>query len=162
MAFSGKVFTVTGGASGIGFATAKIISKKGGAVSIADVDSAALERADAYFKIENVPYMITKVDISKRDQVEAWIKATVDKYGRLDGAANVAGVVGKNHGTEPVSKLDDDEWHRILGVNLTGCMYCLRAELNAIEKGGAIVNVASIHGLKGRLRNCTFRTETNK
>lgn len=151
MTMQGKVFAITGGASGIGLATAKTISKRGATVCIADVDPKALEDAEAYFSTQNVPFSITKVDVSKREEVNAWIKSIVEKYGRLDGAANVAGVIGKDHGKASVAELDDDEWHKIISVNLTGLMYCLRAELRNIVDGGSIVNVSSIHGIKGML-----------
>jgi len=94
--------------------------------------------------------MITKVDVSKRAQVDAWVESIVAAHGRLDGAANAAGVIGKGHGITPVAELEDSEWDKIIGVNLTGTMYCLRAELRHVVAGGSIVNVSSIHGLKGQ------------
>ncbi|KAI1482923.1 3-oxoacyl-reductase [Daldinia eschscholtzii] len=145
----GKVFAITGGASGIGFATAQILSKRGGIVCIADVDPVAISKAEEYFTNQNAPFTVTKVDVSKREEVESWIDGIVQKYGKLDGAANVAGIIGKHHGIREVADLDDDEWHKIIAVNLTGTMYCLRAELRKIVDGGSIVNVSSIHGLQG-------------
>ena len=147
----GKVFAITGGASGIGLATAKKISGQGATVCLADVDPQAIQQAEEFFKEKNVPFMVTKVDVSQREEVDSWIDSIVEKYGRLDGAANVAGIIGKAHGTAGVAELDDDEWHRIIAVNLTGMMYCLRAELRKIADGGSIVNISSIHGLKGEL-----------
>ncbi|KAI0200993.1 short-chain dehydrogenase [Astrocystis sublimbata] len=149
MALEGKVIAVTGGASGIGFATAKIISDRGATVCIADVDPDAINRAENYFQPLNVPFRITKVDISARAEVESWINGIVAEFGKLDGAANIAGITGNHHGLREVKDLDDTEWDRIIAVNLTGTMYCLRAELQKISDGGSIVNVASIHGLKG-------------
>ncbi|KAL7625590.1 Short-chain dehydrogenase/reductase aba4 [Parahypoxylon ruwenzoriense] len=145
----GKIIAVTGGASGIGFATAQILSKRGATVCIADVDPAAMNKAEEYFTNLNVPFTMTKVDVSKRDEVDSWIDGIVQKYGRLDGAANVAGIIGKHHGVRGVADLDDDEWDKIIAVNLTGTMYCLRAELRKVVDGGSIVNVSSIHGLQG-------------
>lgn len=95
--------------------------------------------------------MISKVDIANKQEVDSWIAEIQDKHGRLDGAANVAGVVGKDHGKNSVAELNDDEWHKIIGVNLTGLMYCLRGELNTISDGGSIVNMASIHATTGQL-----------
>ncbi|KAI0552499.1 short-chain dehydrogenase [Xylaria curta] len=149
MALAGKVLAVTGGASGIGFATAQILSQRGATVCIADVDPEAMKKAEEYFQPLNVPFSITKVDISRREEVESWINGIVEQFGKLDGAANVAGIVGKHHGLREVKELDDGEWDRIIAVNLTGTMYCLRAELQKISDGGSIVNVSSIHGFKG-------------
>jgi len=122
MALAGLVFGVTGGASGIGFATAQILSARGATVCIADVDPEAIKQAEVYFSPLDVPYTITKVDISKRQEVESWIDGIIEKFGKLDGAANVAGVIGKHHGVREVKDLDDDEWNRIIAVNLTGTM----------------------------------------
>lgn len=146
---SGKVFAITGGASGIGLATAKILATRGATVCIADVDPVALKEAESLFGSHGLPFMVTKVDVSKRTQVDSWIESIIKTHGRLDGAANVAGVIGKDHGIAAVSELEDEEWDKIIGVNLTGTMYCLRAELRNIADGGSIVNVSSIHGLKG-------------
>ncbi|KAI3543955.1 short-chain dehydrogenase [Colletotrichum filicis] len=145
----GKVYAFTGGASGIGLATAKIIAKRGATVCLADIDPEALEQANAYFTEQQTPFSVTKVDVSVKYEVETWIDGILKQFGRLDGAANVAGVIGKHHGIRAVADLEDDEWHKIIAVNLTGCMYCLRAELRNIADGGSIVNVASIHGIKG-------------
>jgi NAD(P)-dependent dehydrogenase (short-subunit alcohol dehydrogenase family) len=149
MSLQGKVFAITGGASGIGLATAKILAKREAIICLADVNIEALKVAEEYFSEQGVSCMTTQVDISKRVDVDSWIESIVQKHGRLDGAANVAGIIGRAHGTQAVTDLEDDEWHRIIAVNLTGTMYCLRAELRNIVDGGSIVNTASIHGIKG-------------
>lgn len=56
---------------------------------------------------------------------------------------------GKAHGMTKITELEDEEWHRIIGINLTGLMYCLRAELHKISDGGSIVNISSIQGVMG-------------
>ena len=152
----GKVYAVTGGASGIGFATAKLLAQRGAIPCIADIDPQAMEVTKAYFTEQGVPFMITKVDVSQRDQVDSWVQSIVKEHGRLDGACNSAGVIGKSHGVTPVKDLEDSEWHKIIGVNLTGTMYCLRAQLQNIADKGSIVNITSIHGLKGRAQLVTL------
>jgi len=147
----GKVFAITGGASGIGLATAKILSGRGATVCIADIDTDALKAAEDYFNPLERGFSATHLDVTRRLDVDAWINRIVDEFGRLDGAANVAGTIGKCHGVTPVTQMDDAEWDRIIAVNLTGLMYCLRAELRKIVDGGSVVNVASVHGVKGKL-----------
>ena len=113
----------------------------------------ALDAAETHFgsKITFVPYKISQVDVSNKQQVVDWIADIKKTFHRLDGAANIAGIIGKDHGIKPVAELDDDEWDTIIGVNLTGLMYCLRAELKNIADGGSIVNMASIHATTGKV-----------
>lgn len=149
MSLSGKVFAITGGSSGIGLASAKALSERGATVCIADINDSTLAEVGTYFKEKGVKHSITKVDVSKRNQVDKWIEDVVAQFGRLDGAANIAGVMTRDHAKGKVVDIEDDEWDRIISINLTGCMYCLRAELRHIVDGGSIVNMASIHGTQG-------------
>ncbi|ATY64251.1 short chain dehydrogenase family [Cordyceps militaris] len=152
----GRVFAVTGGASGIGLATARLLLQRGATVCVADVDPHALKAAAAYFADRGKQCDVERVDVSRRAQVDAWIAGIVARHGRLDGAANVAGVIGKCHGVAPVAELEDEDWDAIIAVNLTGTMYCMRAQLRNIERGGSIVNVSSIHGLKGFAKHAAY------
>lgn len=145
----GKIVGITGGSSGIGLATAKLLSSRGATVCIADISQASLATAESHLATLKVPFSVTQVDVSKRPEVDAWIDEIVSKFGKLDGAVNCAGVIGKHHGITKITELEDDEWHRIISVNLTGMMYCLRAELRKISDGGSIVNISSIQGVMG-------------
>ena len=146
----GKVIAVTG-LCGIGLAVAKILRQRGALLSLADISEKALESAFDALGGSTDTVICRTVDVGDRSQVELWIAETVRKFGRLDGAANMAGYIGKHHGIRDLAEQDDGEWDRIMRVNLTGMMYCLRAELGAMKgkKRGAIVNAASIQGLQG-------------
>lgn len=151
MSLTGKVLAVTGAGSGIGLATVKILAERGAIVAASDITQSGLEALKTHFTQQGTTsFLVTKVDVSKRAEVESWIDQIVTKFGQLDGAANVAGYIGKDHGVKAVSELDDEEWDQIMAVNLKGCMFCLRKELQHIVDGGSIVNVASIHATTGK------------
>lgn len=140
----GKVIAITGAASGIGLATAKLLASRGAILSLADLNEEALKKA--VHSLEGEKHMTTVVDVRKSSSVNDWINATVEKLGKLDGAANIAGVppMGK-----AVADASDADWDFIMNVNARGVFYCMRAELNNIKDGGSIVNAASVAGLKG-------------
>src|ERR1700761_3220825 len=96
-AVSNKVIAITGGASGIGLATAHLLASRGALLSLADLNAAALDKAAASIKSQtrDASIITHAVDVRNVSQVDEWIAATVSNYGRLDGAVNLAGVIGK-------------------------------------------------------------------
>jgi NAD(P)-dependent dehydrogenase (short-subunit alcohol dehydrogenase family) len=145
----GKVFAISGGASGIGLATAEILHRRGASVAIGDIDPETLQTDPARV-------VCTSLDVSKRPSVEDWISGIVEKFGKLDGAANCAGVIGKHHGTRKLEDLEDGQWDLIIGVNLTGMMYCMRAQLKAIKGPGSVVCVSSVQGTIGFAKHAAY------
>lgn len=130
---------------------------RGARVSIADVQEQALKDAEASIKSEYPTAEVTTslVDVRNSESVVDWINATVKHFGRLDGAANLAGVFkARTNGT--VENEDDQNWDFMLGVNLTGVMHCLRAELPHLKSGGSIVNAASILGIQGAAGSAAY------
>ncbi|OBR09541.1 ABA4 protein [Colletotrichum higginsianum IMI 349063] len=154
--FNGKVIAITGAASGIGLETALILAGRGATLSLADIHSEGLQQLQARLLSDhNVQVLITTLDVRNVEDVEAWVQQTVSRYGRLDGVANLAGVIPKSLGQRGVSEQDLDEWDRVLSVNLTGLMHCLRAELKAISDNGSVVTASSIAGSTGRRNNAS-------
>lgn len=155
--FEGKVIAVTGAASGIGLATAHLLASRGAKLSLADISGEPLasNAADITSKHQTEVLHIA-VDVRNHQQVEKWIQQTKQRFGKLDGAANLAGVIPKSIGKKGVGEQDFEEWDFVLGVNLTGVMHCMRAQLDEIVSGGAIVNAASVAGLIGRANNASY------
>ena len=142
MSLADKVAVVTGGARGIGAATVAALAAVGARVMIGDVESSA-GRATA----QELGCGFVHADVSKAPEVERLMQAAVDRFGGLDVLINNAGIVLAK------SALDtsEEEWDRVLAVNLKGAWLCARAAapLMARRGGGSIVNVASNAGLVG-------------
>ncbi len=139
-----KVVVVTGAASGIGEATARRFSREGAMVVLADRDAAALQRVAAELPEDRTRVQV--VDIAKSAAAEGLIAAAIDAFARLDVLVNNAGV---HLAADPVD-IDDDQWRRVMGVNLDGVFYGCRAAIPHLEKTrGSIVNTASVSGLGG-------------
>jgi NAD(P)-dependent dehydrogenase (short-subunit alcohol dehydrogenase family) len=146
--FANKVAIVTGGASGIGRATAVAFAREGAAVVIADVSIKEGEEAVNAIRKAMGEAVFLKCDVSRADDVSALVEATIKAYGRLDFACNNAGIEGRQASTVAIA---EEEWDRTLNVNLKGIWQCMRYELpHMLKQGkGAIVNMASIAGLVG-------------
>jgi len=162
--FQGKVIAITGAASGIALATAKMLASRGAIISLADVNEPHLIAAAKEIASTGGEVSTTVLDVRDRKAVEAWIGGTVEKHGRLDGAANLAGVIGKQSGKANIEDIEDEDWDFVLGVNLVGILNCLRAEIKAMgnpkesgkEKGTSIVNAASLLGMMSQSKNAAY------
>jgi NAD(P)-dependent dehydrogenase (short-subunit alcohol dehydrogenase family) len=113
----------------MGFATAALLLSQGAKVSIADVSEKALaEAATRLDEIKNCTtdssgdFMTTQVDVRKVDQVDEWIKRTVERFGKLDGGVNLAGVIPKGINVDRLEEMPDEDWQFVMDVNLSGGM----------------------------------------
>jgi len=144
----GKTAIITGGASGIGEASVKVFAREGAMITIADINEAQGEKLARMIKEMSSDALFVRTDISSREDVEMMVKKTVEHFGRLDCAFNNAGLEGKQATTAEIS---EDEWDRIMGINLKGAWFCMKYEIEYMLKhgGGAIVNTSSAAGLMG-------------
>jgi NAD(P)-dependent dehydrogenase (short-subunit alcohol dehydrogenase family) len=140
----GKAVVITGGASGIGAATARRCAAEGARVVIADIQDgaaviAARHASDVRFH---------RTDVSLAAQVEGLMHAVVAQHGRLDVLINAAGIGGGSAATADYNEADFD---RVIAINLKGVFLCMKYALVHMrtQSGGAIVNIASILGLVG-------------
>lgn len=156
MSLKDKVIVITGAASGMGLETARLFASKGAKLSLADIQAEALKALETELVETGAQILTMVVDVSKRAQVENWIKTTVDTFGKLDGCANLAGVIGKQSNVVPIEDVDDDDWDFIYGVNVIGIRNCLRAQVPHMNAGGSIVNASSILGLMGAANNLAY------
>lgn len=156
--FDQMIIAVTGAASGIGAAVAHYLAARGASLSLADIDGAALASLSSSLmtSFPEIRIIFKVVDVQNLQDVRAWMSETVEELGRLSGAANLAGIVGKSVGKATTSELDKEEWDRVIGVNLTGLFHCLKEELRVIEDGGSIVNAASVAALVGSPMNSSY------
>lgn len=151
-----KVFCITGGASGMGLATARILAaKKAKAICIGDFNEANFEAVRKELQEINSSTEIetTKIDVSSSSSVSSWITHIVEKFGGLDGALNAAGIaqpVGARK-SPAILEESDDMWRRTIGINLEGVFFCCREEIRAMtalpKAPRSIVNIASIAAL---------------
>ena len=144
----GRVAVVTGAARGIGFAIAERLSRAGARVVIADVAEDGAAAAVKRLREGGAEAEAVVADVTHPAEVAAMVGRALETFGQLDILVNNAGITGRD---APLWETSDEEWERVLGLNLTATFYCCRAAVPHMrERGsGAIVNVASISGKEG-------------
>ncbi|KAH7161514.1 dehydrogenase with different specificitie [Dactylonectria macrodidyma] len=144
---SGKVIAISGASSGIGLATAQLLASRGAVLSLADLNEKGLTiAAQGLATRGGQGHLTTLVDVRKGDQVEEWIRQTINQLGKLDGAINLAGVVTDG---VPITDESDAHWDILMDVNAKGVFNCMRAQLKHMDDGGSIINAASVAGKVG-------------
>ena len=152
LALTGQIAIVTGAATGIGHAIATRLASASATVFIADVNEEAADRAareiTSAAEGEAIPLAL---DVTDKGSVETAISNVLERKGRLDILVNNAGIAGR---AAPLWEQTDDDWARILAVNLTGVFFCSRASIGPmrVQRYGRIVNIASIAGKEGNPR----------
>lgn len=146
MTFSGKVALVTGGAAGIGRATAQAFAQQGVQVVVADLDVPGGQACIEAIRAAGGQATFVRCDVTREADVKAMIEQTLASYGRLDYAFNNAGIeIEKGR----LAEGSEVEFDAIMGVNVKGVWLCMKYQLPVMlaQGGGAIVNTASVAGL---------------
>ena len=146
MDFTGKVALVTGGGNGIGRAASVAFAKHGAKVVVVDKDGAAAEATAGIVRQAGGEATPVTADVTKSADVQAYVKTTLDKYGRIDCFFNNASIEGKLANT---ADYDEAMFDAVIGVNVKGVFLGLRHVLPQMlkQKSGAVVNTASVAGL---------------
>jgi NAD(P)-dependent dehydrogenase (short-subunit alcohol dehydrogenase family) len=144
----GRAALVTGAASGIGRASALAFAREGAKVAVADVDIEGGKETVRLIEEAGGSATFVKTDVSRSADVQDLVERTIGAFGRLDVAHNNAGILGPQAVTAACSEEDFD---RVIAINLKGIFLCMRAELAHMAEhgGGAIVNTCSSSGVIG-------------
>src|SRR6201996_6030170 len=148
MDFTGKVALVTGGGNGIGRATSGAFARQGAKVVVVDRDGDGVQATVGIIRQNNGDAVAVTADVTKSSDVKAYVKAAIDRYGRIDCFFNNAGIEGK---VAAIAEYDEAVFDAVIGVNVKGVFLGLRHVLPEMirQGGGAIVNTASVAGLVG-------------
>lgn len=143
-----KVALITGAASGIGRATALVFAEEGAKLVLADVDEAGGTETVRLVEERCGEAIFVACDVSSSTQVEELVRASVERFGRLDCAFNNAGIGGDS---ARLADYEEEAWNRVIAVNLTGVFLCMKSEVRQMvaQRSGTIVNAASLVGVMG-------------
>ncbi len=156
MELRGKIGIVTGGTSGIGRDAAILFAKAGVKVVVAGRREVEGKETIGLVRAAGGDGLFVKTDVSLAAEVQALVRRTVEKFGRLDVAFNNAGIEGS---LAPIAEQSEEDWDRTIAINLKGVWLCLKYEIQQMLKqgsGGAIVNMASVAGLIGSSGFATY------
>lgn len=150
-----KTVLITGASSGIGRATALAFVEKGYKVALVDIDSKGGRETVALIERASGESIFIAADVSKSKQVEAAVGQIVEQFGALDCAVNNAGIAGPE---DKLASISEEDWDRVIQVNLTGVFNCMKFELPQMVKQnfGSIVNITSVAGMRGLAHGAAY------
>lgn len=143
---AGSVAIVTAAAQGLGEAIAKCFAREGATVAVVDINQGELERVAGEIEAAGGTALVRVVDVTKSSAVDRMVADVVERYGTVDILLNGAGGF---HRFSPITEIADDEWERVITLNLTSAFYCSRAAARVMmeRKFGRIISISSGAGL---------------
>jgi len=150
-----KVALVMGGGAGTGRATVLALAREGARVVIADIDEKGGNESLDCLRSEGGEGFFVQADMASAQDIQAALKRTQEEFGGLHAVSNNAALGTPN---KPLTELSEEEWDRCMGVTLRGVWLCMKYQLPLIEAsgGGAIVNIASVSGLRGEFLQSAY------
>lgn len=159
MGFQGKIVLVTGAARGFGKVIAQSFAQEGASIVVNDVDLQKAEKSAQQIRHNGFQALAVKADVSKSTEVETMVDKIVNNYGRVDILVNNAAVFTESI---PIMQLEEEEWERVMNINLKGVFNCSKAvsRIMVEQRAGKIVNVTSFTGKTGRVVYSKFGSPT--
>ena len=154
MNFDGRAALVTGGSRGIGRVTASLLARGGARVAVCARTPADAEAAAQALRDDGGEAIGLAADVADAAQAEGAVRACAEKFGRLDILVNNAGI--RQDGL--ILRMRDEDWERVLAVNLTGAFHCIRAALRGMvrQRAGRIINVSSVVATRGNAGQANY------
>src|ERR671912_765959 len=153
--YAGKVAFVTGAGSGIGRATALAFAREGASVVVSDISEQNVWETARMIEAAGGRALAIRGDVTRAEDVKAALETTIATFGRLDAAFNNAGV---EQAKKSIADITEEEWDRIIAINLRGVFLCMKHEIPLLlqQGGGAIVNTSSGAGVGGFPRGAAY------
>ena len=157
----GKVAMITGGASGIGAASARLFAEHGAGVAIADLNDNLGRQVADEISAAGGAALYRHLDTSSEDEWRETMEAVLERFGRLDIMLNAAGVSGRGPDgatSPPVADLGLDNWNHVMAVNATGVFLGTKHAIGPMlaAGGGSIINISSIYGIVGSINSASY------
>ncbi|MEM2921450.1 MAG: SDR family NAD(P)-dependent oxidoreductase, partial [Candidatus Bathyarchaeia archaeon] len=147
MKLKGRVAIVTGAGKGIGKAVALTLSEEGATVIVSDIDEESMKNTASQIDSHGGEVVAIRADVSSKTDVKNLFEKVVERFGRVDILVNSAGIFSRT----PILEMSEEEWDKVLDVNLKGTFFCCQEALPIMfkQKTGKIINIASLAGKRG-------------
>ena len=152
MSLKGKVAIITGGASGIGRATAVLFAQEDAKVVVVDINDNGGKETVTYIKKGKKQAVFVHADVSKEVDVKNMVKKVNNLYGKIDILVNNAGVVL----VKPIVETTEEDFETVVNTNYKSVFLCTKHVVPSMKKGGSIVNIASISGHVGQINHAVY------
>ncbi|KTC77846.1 SDR family NAD(P)-dependent oxidoreductase [Legionella brunensis] len=145
---SNKVIIITGGASGIGEATCRLLAKEGAQIALLDINREKGQHIIDDIHAQGGQAAFWSMNASLEKEVQTVIAEVIQKWGRINVLVNNVGIIGDN---KPTHEISEAEWDKVMNINVKSVLFCTKYVVPYLQKagGGSIINISSVHGLIG-------------